>query len=277
MLLRRPAVAGRFYPGDAAAIAAYLDGLLAADEASDRPAVVMAPHAGWIFSGPTAAAALRGARPPQTLVMLCPNHTGLGQPLGVWPEGAWETPLGRVMVDDDLAGRLCDRDLFARDTASHAREHSLEVLLPFVQRLDPDRVPAVVPVCVGTQNPRVLALAGAVLAAEIGRGLEDGTVGILVSSDMNHYEDEATTLAKDARALDCVLGEDPDALLDRCRRERITMCGCGPMAMALHCLRALRGGRLPARPARLLGHTTSGQASGDFEHVVGYAAVRLYL
>ncbi len=274
---RRPVVAGRFYPGDARVIIDYADSLLKYDGPLDEPAVVMAPHAGWIFSGPLAAAALRGVRMPETLVMLCPNHTGLGQPLGVWPEGEWETPLGAVRVNAALAGRLCARGLYAADTASHAREHSLEVLLPLVQRLDPDHAPDIVPVCIGTQDARILSLAGAMLAAEAGAGIGEGSVMILVSSDMNHYENEDATLAKDTRALDCVLAGDPDALLERCRRERITMCGCGPMALALHCLYALRGGRLPGKPARLIGHGTSGPVSGDHERVVGYASARCYL
>ncbi|MDO5536841.1 MAG: AmmeMemoRadiSam system protein B [Desulfovibrionaceae bacterium] len=281
MPIRRPAVAGRFYPGDAKSLAALVDSLFPDGapqaEAADTPCAVMAPHAGYVFSGQAAALALAGTRLPETLILLCPNHTGLGHPLGVWPDGAWETPLGAVPVNAELAESLCARGLFAKDTRSHLREHSLEVELPLLQRMAPDSPPSIVPVCVGTQDPRALAMAGGILADVCGQGIRDGSTGILISSDMNHYEDEETTMAKDERALECVLAQEPGALLERCRRERITMCGCGPMALALFCLRALRGTSGPSAPARLVCHTTSGKAFGDYARVVGYASVRVYL
>lgn len=277
MPIRRPFVAGRFYPGDARALRQMVRDCLPASAPADSPRIVMAPHAGYIFSGPTAGAALAGVTLPKTLIVLCPNHTGLGHALGVWADGAWETPLGSVPVDSGTAARLLARGLYGQDTRSHLREHSIEVLLPFLQVLGGDKVPAIVPVCLGTQDQRALEAAGAILAGVVGQGLIDGSVGILVSSDMNHYESETVTRKKDELALQCVLDQDPKLLLDRCRADHITMCGCGPMALALHCLHFVRRGQAPSAPARVLAHTTSGKAASDYEHVVGYAAVRVYL
>ncbi len=279
MLIRRQVAAGRFYPGEAHKLKAMLDDWLAPleDTVIDDPAIVLAPHAGYIYSGSTAAQALRGVRPPATMILLCPNHTGLGHPLGVWPYGAWETPLGLVRVDEEIAAELCAPGPWTADPHSHLREHSLEVLLPFLQRFAPGNVPAIVPICLGTREPRVLAMAGTVLANVCGRRLRDGSCVLLVSSDMNHYENEARTNEKDKAALELVLAEDPDGLLDRCERDCITMCGCAPMALAMYCLREARGSAAPSKPARLLAYTTSGHVSGDFKKVVGYAAARLYL
>lgn len=277
MPVRAPAVAGRFYPGEPSVLTRTLEQAFAPCGAAekDTPLALMLPHAGYVFSAGVAARTLAGVSLPQTLVILCPNHTGLGSTaFGVWTKGSWRTPLGEVAVDEDLAARLCGEPPFAPDTASHLREHSIEVILPFLQFLRPGNPPEIVPVCIGTQNPAALALAGRALGKVCAGPLQEGRVGLLVSSDMNHMEDEETTRKKDARALDRVLAEDPAGLLDRCRKERITMCGAGPMALVLHALAFVRGAA--KTPPKLMARDTSGSAFGDFSRVVGYAGVRFY-
>lgn len=277
MHIRKPVVAGMFYPGDASSLKRVLDTLARPFE--DRtpeanPCLVMMPHAGYVYSGPTMAATLAGVSLPDRLVILCPNHTGRGRALGVWPDGSWETPLGSLPVDADFAADLCGRGYFEADLASHVREHSIEVLLPFVQRLRPDNPPAIVPVCVGIQTAGVLQGAGDILAQALQAA--KGSTGIVVSSDMNHYESEQVTQAKDKRALDCIVAEDPESLLRCCRADHITMCGAGPMALALFALRRLRGGKPASRAPRVVMHDTSGRAARDFTRVVGYAGVHVY-
>ncbi len=275
---RKTVVAGRFYPGSHDELQALLQELFTTLEQTeteeDSPCAVMAPHAGYMFSAPVAARALVRTHVPETVVVLCPNHTGLGRSrFGVWPAGAWETPLGPVTVNEDLAGKLMAAGpTYVSDCLCHQNEHAIEVLLPFLQYLRPDV--RIVPVCIACQHSPTLRNAGEVLAEVLGDSLTTGAAGILVSSDMNHYEKESVALKKDERALECVLSEDPEGLIERCAKERITMCGVGPMALTLHCLKSLRP--KPGRSARLVGHTTSGVVNGDYARVVGYAGVRFY-
>ncbi len=275
-MLRKPAFAGSFYPKDKDEISAMLDQVFPEYAMADRPCLVMVPHAGWVFSLATAAEALSGVKLPQTVIVLCPNHTGLGSPLGVWAEDGWLTPLGRLDIDRDLAGELCRNSLFEKDCACHLQEHSIEVLLPILQYMSSGNAPLIVPVCVGTSNPAVLKVAATMLAETAGEGIQNGSVLLIVSSDMNHYENEKRTIAKDGLALECVLRQNGEALLARCAAEHITMCGAAPMAMALMALELLRNGSRPSRMARLTGHATSGAVNKDYEHVVGYAGVRVY-
>lgn len=275
-MLRKSAFAGFFYPKQKEQLSAILDQVFPDYALADRPSLVMVPHAGFVFSVATAAEALSGVHLPDTVIILCPSHTGLGSQLGVWPGDAWLTPLGSVNIDKDLSVELYRNGIFEKDYQCHLREHAIEVVLPLLQFMRSGNPPLIVPVCVGTNDPATLKMAAADLAEVAGEGILNGSVLLIVSSDMNHYEDEETTIRKDSRALECVLEEDGEALLERCAAEHITMCGAAPMALALMTLEKLRDGKKPARPARLTGHTTSGAVNNDFEHVVGYAGVRVY-
>lgn len=279
MPVRQPVVAGRFYPGDPDALRKVVRGFLAASREAALPGRsrrawgCMLPHAGYVFSGAVAGATLDGISLPKRLVILCPNHTGRGQPLGVWPGGAWRTPLGQVPVDEPLAQALMAAGGgFSPDVHAHLGEHSIEVVLPFLQ-LTPaaDGPHSVVPVCVGTRHPGALARAGAALGAVLARP-ENADVGVVVSSDMNHYEDVRRTEQKDALALERALAADPVGLLRVVDEADISMCGAAPLALSL--IAAERLGRLRVE---LAAHDTSATASGDSAHVVGYAGLRLWL
>lgn len=279
---RTPVVAGRFYPADRQTIINFLSALSAqfADTAPRKsPFLFMLPHAGWIFSGSTVYATLADMKLPDKLVILCPNHTGQGHPLGVWPNGKWLTPLGTVSVDEEFASALCASGLLCSDTASHLREHSIEVELPFLQYLRPNNPPAIVPVCIGTQEPAILQAAGLILASCLtkAQAASQATYGILVSSDMNHYENEAVTRDKDILAINQICAESPEGLLSCCRKNNISMCGAGPMAMALFALNALRKTTTGAHAPILVRHDTSAKTAHDNEHVVGYAGMQLFL
>ena len=280
-MIRSPVVAGRFYAGTAGALAADVALCMAEGAAvaapvppeAARPAAVMLPHAGHVYCGRVIGATLSGVRLPRLLVLLCPNHTGRGTPLSVWPGGAWRTPLGDVPCDDAFLAALGAHAPFASDPSAHLGEHSLEVLLPFLQ-LMPDAQPVIVPVCVGTAQPAVLRAAGKILAGLLA---ERDDAGLVVSSDMNHYEPEKATLIKDDAALERVLALDPDGLLEVVARHSISMCGAAPMALALHAMRERCGAtRRPLPQAAVLLHETSARASGDTSHCVGYAGVRFW-
>jgi len=262
---RRPAVAGRFYPAHPdelkREIAAYLD-----PEAPRRKALgCVVPHAGIMYSGHVAGAVYARLEPAATYVILCPNHSGVGAPLAINSTGEWETPLGTVPIDAELAAalvRACP-DL-EEDSEAHRFEHSLEVQLPFLQcRQNELRF---VPVAVGIGSYEPLAALGRALAAVASAGA--ASLYLVASSDLNHYEPESVGREKDRMAIDRILALDPRGLYDTVRRERISMCGFGPTVAVLTA--ALE---LGATGAELVRYATSGDVTGDRSSVVGYAGI----
>ncbi len=271
---RQPAVAGMFYEGSASGLEAQVRDCVEKagleDEATPLPIIGgVVPHAGLMYSGHIAALLYGSVRLPHRLIILCPNHTGYGVPVAINSRGSWVTPLGKVNIDRELADELASEStIFTEDTAAHAREHSLEVQLPLLQHLSgPDLT--FVPICMSTPNYQVCVEVGEAIARVVDRRRERGeSIGILASSDLNHYLDQATTLRKDQRAIDEILSLSPSTLWDVVRGEGITMCGIVPTTTML-----IAANKLGATNATLLRHATSGDVSGDYERVVGYAAI----
>jgi hypothetical protein len=264
--VRPPAVAGRFYPRQPDALARDLALYLESRrEERTRALGCVVPHAGYMYSGHVAGAVYARLELPARYIVLCPNHTGMGHPLAMYSDGAWATPLGEASVDTVLAAVLKSRfKLLEDDDEAHRAEHSLEVQLPFLQRLRPGFT--FVPICVGTANYEVLATLGETIAAAIADQHEP--VLIIASSDMNHYEGDAVTRVKDRKAIDRVLALDPRGLYEVVHREDISMCGYAPtVAMLTAAL------RLGAKSATLVKYATSGDISGDRDAVVGYAGM----
>jgi MEMO1 family protein len=221
------------------------------------------PHAGLMYSGHVAAAFYDRAELPKRFVILCPNHTGLGHWAAINREGGWRTPLGTAKIDTELADALQAKSpLLQEDDRAHAREHSLEVQLPFLQHLLGDFT--FVPVCLGAPRYDLCENVGNAIADVIG----DEPIGILASSDLNHYEDQKTTLRKDGLAIDQILALNPRELWRVVEEEDISMCGFIPTTTML-----IAANRLGAKSAQLVKHATSGDINGDYGHVVGYAAV----
>ncbi|HET6179791.1 MAG TPA: AmmeMemoRadiSam system protein B [Candidatus Sulfotelmatobacter sp.] len=267
--LRRPAVAGRFYPGDAEDLRTEVRGYLSQPlPVNHNPVSAMgciAPHAGYMYSGHVAGAVFARVEIPRRCVLMCPNHTGIGRPLATMSEGAWATPLGDVPIDAELASALKQR--FASlhdDPAAHRAEHAAEVELPFLQMRQPELT--FVPIALGTGKFDVLEQLGKALADVIAAQKEP--VLIIASSDMNHYESDAATRVKDHRAIERILTLDPRGLYDVVTQQDISMCGFGPAVAMLTAAR-----QLGATSAELVKYATSGDVSGDREMVVGYAGV----
>src|SRR5713226_1283209 len=266
-MLRRAVWADQFYPAQTALLDQQLEKCLTAEgpEKIAKPIGCVVPHAGYIYSGPIAGAAYARLELPDRFIILCPNHTGLGSPLAVMLEGEWQTPLGNARIDSALARRLERRcHLLSDDARAHAEEHSLEVQLPFLQKLRPGL--QFVPIAVGTESFEALEMLGHAMAEAIRESA--CPVLIVASSDMNHFENDERTRLKDRRAIDQVLALDPRSLYDTVRREHITMCGyCPAVAMLIAAL------DLGARQAELVRYGTSAEVSGDFDRVVGYAGM----
>jgi MEMO1 family protein len=260
--LRSPAVAGRFYPGDEAKLQADVKALLG--QPDGRPALgAVVPHAGYMYSGGVAGATFRRLAIPERVILMCPNHTGRGVRVSVVTRGAFRIPGADVPIDADLAARVLAHVPGARaDARAHEREHAIEVELPFLVALRPDV--RIVPIVLGGLSGEEAAAVGEGLAHAIGQD----DVLVLASSDMSHYipHDEATR--RDRLAIDRLLAVDPLGLHAICEANDITMCGVLPATALLAYVRARGGTR-----AELVEYATSGQTSGAYDSVVGYAGV----
>ncbi len=268
--VRTPAVSGRFYPGTKPALERAVHDLLAAVPgvlpAPVRAAV--APHAGYVYSGLTAAHVFARLEVPPIVVILAPNHTGVCRAPGgasLWEAGAFRTPLGDVPVDEGLAGALLQASpLVGRDHAAHAQEHAVEVELPFLQVRRADV--RIVPLVLAWDAWEGCEALGGALAGLVGHWPE--RVLLLASSDLNHYEPARINERKDRMALEAVAALDGADLLARCRREHISMCGRAPAATVIAATRALGAER-----AEVVHYSHSGMVTGDEDAVVGYAGV----
>jgi hypothetical protein len=260
-----PAVAGQFYPGDAEELGQEVDRYTRDGGEKISALGCLVPHAGYIYSGQVAGAVFGRLELPRRVLMMCPNHTGKGEPLAVMSAGQWLTPLGKVSIDEELAHLLKGRcPLLAEDSRAHLREHGLEVQLPFLQKLRPDFT--FVPIVIGAGRYQTLEALGKAIADTLAAIPEK--VLVVASSDMNHYESDEVTRIKDGRALKCVLALDPRGLYDVITQQNVTMCGFGPAIAMLEA--ALSAG---AAHAELIKYATSGDVSGDRRMVVGYAGV----
>src|SRR5258708_22085020 len=273
--IRAPAVAGRFYPGHAEELLREVRKFTSADKTpmeTGRVAAIgcVAPHAGYIYSGGVAGAVYSRLEIPQRCVILCPNHTGKGRPLAIMASTTWQTPLGEIAADAEMGSRFLRRfPALHEDSAAHRAEHAIEVQLPFLQALRPEL--NIVPIAVGTTDFDVLRGLGEALADVIAdRHEEDREEKVLIvaSSDMNHYEADAITRVKDHKAIERVLAMDARGLWEVVMNEDISMCGFGPTVVMLTSAKILG-----ATSATLVKYATSGDVSGDYESVVGYARI----
>ncbi len=269
---REPAVAGRFYPAGKDRLADAVAALLAerpggrATAEPPRPVTgVLAPHAGYVYSGKVAGATYARVDVPERAVVMCPNHTGRGPAISVWPDGGWLTPLGRVPVDQPLTAALLESDIAAADREAHRFEHALEVQLPFLQLRRPEV--AIAALCLGPLSfAQCQALGKAVAAAARRR-----PALLVASSDMSHYLPAGRAREKDMRALERFLALDPEGLYQVVRREDISMCGYVPATVML--LAALE---LGAREAELVRYGNSAEGGAAEDSVVGYAGAVVY-
>jgi AmmeMemoRadiSam system protein B len=263
MLIRKPHVAGSFYPSDAAELREFCESHLTPSVKEIPVRGIILPHAGYVYSGATACRVLSQVKVPDTVLLIGPNHWSVGSRFSLYAYGEWETPLGRVPVASDLAAALIESCHDLRiDEPAHAEEHSLEVELPFLQTRNP-RV-SIVPLIVGTMDyDEVRGVAEAV-----GEVLKSQSKPVLVaiSNDMNHYEPDGLTRQKDRYALDAIEALDPEALRRAVEKHRISMCGLMPVYMLL-CMKD----KLGIQKATLVDYRTSADASGDKSRVVGYA------
>jgi len=278
--VRHPVVAGYFYPSRRDNLVKMIEWSFTHKLGPGAiPSVVthktctsigyIVPHAGYMYSGPIAAHAYYNMAQdgvPQSIIILGTNHTGLGKPISVYPEGKWQTPLGFIEVDGELSKRIVEySDIADFDEYAHLEEHSIEVQLPFIQYIYSDKV-KIVPIVIGIHTPEVaIDIAESIVKAisELNRDII-----ILASSDFNHYESHDITVKKDEAAISKILELDTQGFYKTLVDMDISICGPGGIMTLIEIAK-----RLKAR-AILLKHATSGDISGNKTAVVGYAAIK---
>jgi hypothetical protein len=272
-MIRQPAVAGHFYQGSPSALRDQVGRFLIPEAKKVKALGIVSPHAGLVYSGSVAGAVYSRIELPGTFVLIGPNHTGLGAPVSLMARGSWETPLGAVRINEDLADAVLSKSRHIHDdTMAHLREHSLEVQLPFIQCLKKEFT--IVPIqmrdtrletCIEVGN--AVASAIAECGARSAEYKAEGTL-IVASSDMSHYVSAGTAKKKDHAAIKRILDLDAQGLYHTVRDEGISMCGYGPVVAMLTACKVLG-----ATKAELVKYTNSGEVSGDYDQVVGYAGI----
>ena len=265
-VVRQPVVADRFYPGREETLREEVTGYLGAHRGPERAVGAVMPHAGYIYSGSVAGQTAASIPIPRNVIILGPNHTGIGPAVSVFPSGSWRMPFGDVPVNNSMAEIQLERcELAVPDEMAHLREHSIEVQLPFLYyggNLDLCILPITLSM-LGKEECRLLGKAvGDVISGQ------EKDILMIASSDMTHYESHESARAKDSEAIARILDLDPDGLLDIVHGRGISMCGVIPTAVMLYASLFLG-----ATEAKLIRYSTSGEVSGDYDQVVGYAGI----
>ncbi len=263
---RIPAVAGQFYPADPVHLKKTIEQLSTTEPNSlkQKATVIISPHAGFVYSGSVAAETINAVTIPDDVIILGPNHHGIGKALAVSQVYSWEMPFGDVLINTNLVDELCTGEPFSKDDIAHNGEHSLEVQIPFLQAQNPNF--SLTAVCVSSMTYDDCHNAGKKLASVIKN--QSNSPLILASTDMTHYESRNDASRKDEMALQCILNLDPEELYNTVMRNRISMCGIIPTTIALIAAKILG-----ATSSQLIRYTDSGAVSGDTNQVVGYAGL----
>src|SRR5262244_4122228 len=255
-MLRLPAVSGAFYPAEAHALTALIHKYVPPDPLSEKANVraCLVPHAGYIYSGSVAGAVFSHISLPKRIIILGVRHFPYGEDAAMLSRGVWRTPLGDAPIDAELAKKVSHScELLLEDPVAHESEHSLEVQIPFLQVLDPGFT--FVPIALGTLDYDALVAVGRALGKILA---QEADVLLLTTTDLNHYENQSTTIRKDNLAVEKILQLDPAGLYEICHREKISMCGLGPTVAMLTALR-----QIGATNASLVMHATSADYSHD--------------
>lgn len=268
MIVREPAVMGQFYPSNPKKLKEIVKSYIDYNKPKKSVKALISPHAGYIYSGNTAGAVYSSVNIPNDIVILGPNHTGMGRYFSIMDEGEWLTPIGKVKINRDLADIIKkSSEYIESDYLAHLREHSLEVQLPFLLEINPDIT--IVPIVIMNVGYEKLKTVGNSLGEAIKNYRKD--VLIVISSDMSHYVSHEWALKNDKKAIEKIEALDSKGLYDVCISLDITMCGLAPAVVGIEASKVLG-----AEKGELIKYSTSGEVSGDYDYVVGYAGVIIY-
>jgi len=265
--IRKPAVSGMFYPGSPAELAGDIEAMLghaSPAAARGKPIALIVPHAGYVYSGPTAAAAyslVKGCS-YSSVVVVSPSHREYFSGVSVYPGEAYETPLGQVSIATALRERLlAASDVVKASGAGHGAEHAVEVHVPFLQKALGSFL--LLPLVMGDQSRETCYALG----EELGNVLRDEQSLLVASTDLSHFYAAPEADRRDGIVLADLEKFEPDRLMSDIEEGRAEACGGGPVVAVMIAARALGARRL-----RILAHTNSGQVTGDHHSVVGYCS-----
>lgn len=268
-IIREPVVSGRFYPDSALELKRQIESFMPASVQKTDVLGCILPHAGYIYSGRVAVETVSGINIKDTVILFGPSHTGMGAEFSIMTDGAWRTPLGDVLIDRDLAQALLKDSKYLKDDAvAHLSEHSLEVEIPILQYFRPGF--KIVPVSLRSNDSSVLKEIGFGIGSLLRKMDLAGSVLLIASSDMTHYEPHEQARHKDSEAIKAILGLDEDGLVRKVESLQISMCGEAPVVALLCAVKAMG-----AKSAKLMKYQTSGEISGDYDSVVGYAGITI--
>jgi AmmeMemoRadiSam system protein B len=266
-MVRKPAVAGQFYPIDKNTLLGDLGTLVPVGKDKIDAIGAVAPHAGYMYSGAVAGELYARLEPKAVYVVLSPNHHGHGADFAASSE-PWDTPLGTIDVDERILSSVLKRTSLVKvDKLAHAFEHSAEVQVPFIQVTSPGA--KIVPITVKYGSPEELEEVSNSIADAVKESGRDAI--IIASSDMTHYESRALATKNDNDAIERILALDPLGLMRVVEQKNISMCGYVPAVMML-----MASKRLGAKKAELIRYADSGDVTGDTDAVVGYASIVVY-
>lgn len=266
-IIRKPAVSGQFYPGSAQKLKQDIEKFIDKGASRQEGIGCILPHAGYNYSGQVAGKTVSRLIIKDNVVLLGPNHTGLGAQFSIMTEGYWQTPLGEVNINSSLAKGILNKSKnLSDDMGAHLYEHSLEVELPFLQYFN-SAVKIVPMVVTEGEISTYKEIAGSIAEAIQDFNLKDSTL-IIASSDMTHHEPKRLAEKKDKEAIEAILELNEDKLIDKINRLNISMCGYVPTAIML-----IAAKLLGAKQAELISYQTSGDITGDYSSVVGYAGI----
>ena len=265
--IRPPAVAGMFYPANKTELEDLIDFVCGEPYTGEKikAKAVLVPHAGYIYSGKTACEVYKRIEIPEHVVILGPNHTGMGAPVSVYDGDAWETPFGIVEIDKEIRDKLLQFYGFEPDEEAHKFEHSLEVQVPFLQKFA-DRPFKITPIVLSLLRYED-ALYVARQMAKVLKEYADNIL-IVISSDMSHYIPAEKAAELDRLAIECMEKLDTACLYERVFRYNISMCGIIPAVVGIEVAK-----ELGATKGILVDYTNSGQTTGDYNSVVAYAGM----
>ena len=274
-MIRQPVVAGQFYPGEKKELKNMIHSCFEHEfgpgtdsiGSSEKIFGVVCPHAGYVYSGPTACHSYKAisSQNPELVIIIGPNHFGVGKDAATMIDAQWQTPLGRVEVDSDSAKQVAEiSNIIEIDEYSHSQDHSLEVQVPMLQEILSNEF-QILPIILRSQEMKT--------AIDVGNAVyeiaKEKNAIIIASSDFTHYEENSFAHQQDKALIEPILEMDIDKFYQVLYDRRVTSCGYGAMASAMIACK-----KMGATKGELLSYATSGDVSGDTESVVGYGSIK---
>ena len=274
---RFPAVSGIFYPSEPVELQQLIEqsfkdskfgpGKIPPSEFKRRIYGIVSPHAGYIYSGAVAANGFYEISSMEfdDVIMIGPNHYGIGNGVSIMRNGVWETPLGEIEINQELALEISKSGIIDFDDFAHSRDHCLEVQIPFLQYITKNKKIRIVPIILIMQDIKTAMDIGEAMAKSIAN--TDNAL-LIASSDFTHYESNDEAHRKDRELINTILSLDVSKFYDVLDRLAISACGYGAIASVMKAVKDLG-----ATKGQLLKYATSGNVTGDMSAVVGYSSI----